>query len=527
MPPDSSRKTKHENLLKVQDMLQRDETFYAELNLKNGCLKSMTTNQFYMMINHFVRLICGKELDTFIQNGDPLHGIMNFMTQVDYPYTVNKSMLKTPNAPHTFDQVVVMLLWLGNVSSIPFIAADDTMIENFLNTHDEHLPNEEFTAMFSKAIQEGYHLWNSESDEHAQFIDRLTDGLVGSKLNHKVASVAELGELTEKLKKKSKELAENPVQLNNLHQFEQLESKYIEYETMEHDLTNQLKEKRDRLAAINVSYTDKRTKVQQFNEKVNELADQIHNQAHTIDDFRKLGQEVSSLKTAATAIRDEVKAIRDEESNQSILKARLLKRVAEAITSINNRCVQIAKSINSSRLVVNIEDLNKLCLSANPTVDEVNALEQRLLHMFSTVTIHMHQIQMIVDQKSSKLNVLNEQRELLGKEYEVMKKKHEKAVFEHEMQEKKSIMKRKKHDNCARDKTKQIEDAKAHFEAVNAQIAVAKDKQKQLQQRNEELMRDFEERAMKIQEEKQHIHNHLSELEQMVNGSLEGFDYPH
>lgn len=106
MPPDSSRKSKHENILKLQEILQRDEAFYADLNLKNGCLKSMTVNQFYMIMRRFVRLICGKDLETFMTGGDPINGILNFMVQVEYPFAVNKSMLKTPNAPHTFDQIV-------------------------------------------------------------------------------------------------------------------------------------------------------------------------------------------------------------------------------------------------------------------------------------------------------------------------------------------------------------------------------------------------------------------------------------
>lgn len=62
MPPDSSRKSKHENILKVQEILQRDEAFYVDLNLKNGCLKSMTVNQFYMIMRRFVRLIWYKLL---------------------------------------------------------------------------------------------------------------------------------------------------------------------------------------------------------------------------------------------------------------------------------------------------------------------------------------------------------------------------------------------------------------------------------------------------------------------------------
>lgn len=366
--PDSSRKSKHGNILKVQEILERDEAFYADLNLKNGCLKSMTVNQFYMIMRRFVRLICGKELETFITGGDPINGILNFMDQVQYPFAVSKSMLKTPNAPHTFDQIVVMLLWLGSVSSVSTVAADDSLVEKYLFVKDEQFPNEEYTAMFSKAIQEGYLLWNIESDEHSTFIDRLTDQLLAAKLNHKVESAAELQALTENLDRKSQEMANNPVQLNNLHQFEQLESKYVEYETIEHELVNQLNEKRDRLAAVQVNWKDKRTKVQQSQSNIQALANQIQQQKHNIVEYKQLAEQMSLLKIAVNTVQNEIKLFRDEESNQQILRARLLKKVSEAIITINDRGVQVVKLLNNSQFKFGERELNMLHLPANPSV---------------------------------------------------------------------------------------------------------------------------------------------------------------
>lgn len=368
MPPDSSRKSKQENIIKLQEILQRDEGFYADLNLKNGCLKSMTINQFYMIMRRFVRLICGKDLESFITGGDPINGILNFMEQVSYPYAVNKSMLKTPNAPHTFDQIVVMLLWLGSVSSVSTIAADDSLLDEYLFVKDDQFPNEEYTSMFSKAVQEGYLLWNNESDEHTTFIDRLSDGLIAAKLNHKVESAAELQALTENLEMKSNELANNPVQLKNLHHFEELESKYVEYETMEHDLVNKLNEKRDRLAAVQVKWNDKRTKVQQSQSKIHALATQIQQQKFSISDYKKLAEQMYLMKAAVGTVQNEIKLIRDEESNQQITRARLLKKVSEAINKINERGMQIVKVLNNTQFKFSERESSMLHLPASPSV---------------------------------------------------------------------------------------------------------------------------------------------------------------
>lgn len=452
MPPDSSRKSKHENIIKLQEILQRDEIFYADLNLKNGGLKSMTVNQFYMIMRHFVRLICGKELETFITGGDPINGILNFMEQVQYPFAVSKSMLKTPNAPHTFDQIIVMLLWLGSVSSVSTIAADDSLLDKYLFVKDEQFPNEEYTVLFSKAIQEGYQLWNNESDEHATFIDHLTDRLLAAKLNHKVESAAELQVLTENLEIKSKELANNPVQLNNLHQFEQLESKYVEYETMEHDLVNKLKEKRDRLAAVQVNWNDKRTKVQQSQSKIHTLANQIQQQKYSIADYKKLAEQMTVLKTAVATVQNEIKLVRDEESIQQITRARLLKKVSEAIIKINDRGMQIIKMLNNSQFKLGDRELNMLHLPASPSVQvriddffyikyydvmimylcslqQVHEMERSLAHIFSIVKIQKHTTQVELDKASCKLNVLKTESNALTKEFETAKKMFEKAAF--------------------------------------------------------------------------------------------------
>lgn len=526
IPPDSSRKAKHGNVLKLQEILQRNAEFYANLNLKNNCLKSMTTNQFYMIINYFARLICGKDLDTFIQNGDPLLAILNFMNQLEYPYTINKSMLKTPNAPHTFDQIVMMLLWLGEATNVSHYASDDAFIDKFLHNQDECLPNEEFTAMFSKAAQEGYLLWNNESDEHANFIDRLTDNLVGAKLNHKVQSVDELNALTDRLKAKSKELVDHPVQLDNLHQFEQLESKYVEYETKEHDLMTQLKQKRDRLAAVKVNWSDKRSKVERSLVQMNELADHIRNQRYNLDQYKKLSDDMSSLNAAANTIRAELKLIRDEESNQQIIRARLLKKVSEAIAAINERAIQIVKIINNARLKVGDQDLGKLHLSANPTIQQVQALDQILSHILSAVRIQKHKVQIELDQANGKLKVLKAESDTLANDFKSAEKAYKGVIFDQGLQEKKSMMTKKKHDNCSRRLAKDVEGSATELSNLNADIHAAKQKVKQMELENVQLLNDGEAQAMKIIAEKEKLMKEMDEFERQLDQQLAGMDYP-
>lgn len=72
-------------------------------------LKAMSTKQFLVIMNHLFRQIGGSryKLGTnFIED------IIKTMAELEYPYTINKSMLKTPNVPHSINHVIVLIGWL-------------------------------------------------------------------------------------------------------------------------------------------------------------------------------------------------------------------------------------------------------------------------------------------------------------------------------------------------------------------------------------------------------------------------------
>lgn len=516
------RQTRNENMSKVQEYIQRDANFYGDLNLRNDCLKSMTAAQFYAIINHFARLITGKKVDAFIQGTDPLEGILEFMRQLNYPYTVNKSMLKTPNAPHTFDNVVMMLRWLGDICEIPYLAADDTIIDAFLLTQDKCLPNAEYTAEFSKAIQCGYSLWNNESDEHAALMDGLVDKLIYTKLDGKVSTMAELNELTEQLDIKSNELRSHPVRLQNVHQYEQLESKYIEYETKEHNLLDQIEELRDRLAAITVNWSDKRDQVKQVHNQMAKLVHEIQHQPHSIDEYKKLSQKMNTLKMAIGTVQAEIKAIESDEANQQISRARLLKKRSEAIATMNERLVQIVKLLQSSPLKIDDHiDFGKLHLPPNPTVRQVESVDSKLSQILRQVKIEKIKMRMELDQTNLVLTTRKSESKLLAKDYEYAQKKYKEKCFELGVNEKKSMMNNKKNENCARKLSEQANGSKSELDELKQQIDEANHKKIQLEKENVRYLEDGEAIAAEIIQEKQRMVQRLNELEKQLDKAID------
>lgn len=518
----NSRQTRNENISKVQEYIQRDANFYADLNLRNDCLKSMTAAQFYAIVNHFARLITGKKIDSFIHGTDPLEGILEFMRQLNYPYTVNKSMLKTPNAPHTFDNVVIMLRWLGDVCEIPYLSADDTFIDAFLLKQDPSLPNAEYTAEFSKAVQEGYSLWNNESGDHQKLMDTLVDKLIHAKLDGKVSTVAELNDLTDRLEIKSNELRANPVRLQNVHQYEQLESKYVEYETKEHALMDQIQEQRDRLAAITVNWNDKRNKVKQSDNQMAKVVNQIQNQPHSIDEYKKLSQDMAVLKMSVETLQAEIKSLQSDEANQQINRARLLKKRSEAIANMNERAIQIVKLLQNSHMNIDSKiDLNELHLPPNPTVRQVEVVDRLLSQIFGMVKIEKIKIRMELDQTKLTLTSRKAESEILAKDYEFAQKKYKEKCFELGVNEKKSMMNNKKNENCARKLTEQANGSKIELKELKQQIDEAKCKKTQLEKGNVRYMEEGEAKAMEIVQEKQRMVQRLDELEKQLDKAID------
>lgn len=522
MDGNTARQLKNENISKVQEYIQRDANFYADLALRNDCLKQMTAQQFFMIVDHFSRLITGKKLDTFIHSGDPAEGVLEFMRQLNYPFTVNKSMLKTPNAPHTFDNVVMMLRWLGEISEIPYLGADDAFIDGFLLHQDKCLPNAEFTAEFSKSVQRGYSLWNNESEEHTALMDGLTDHLVCAKLDGKVNTVAELNALTDRLDAKSEELRANPVRLHNVHQYEELESKYTEYETKEHGLINEIEERRDRLAAITVNWTDKCNKVKQSQSQMSRLAKQIHNQPHSIDGYKKLSQDMVLLKKAIETLRSEIQKIESDEANQQIVQARLLKKCSEAIIAMNERAIKIIKMLKNAHIRIEDKiDLNDVQLPPNPTPRQAQKVVNILSKIYSVVKIQKINIQIELERTSITLKTRKTESHLLDKNYEAAQKKYKHKCFDLEANEQKMVMKNKKNENCARKVSQQTEGSKSELDELKLQIQEVSGQNKQMQEENARFMEEAEAKSKEIIEMKQLVVQHLDALEKELDKAID------
>jgi hypothetical protein len=111
----------------------------------------MSTKQFVVVIIHFIKLIAGNRCHIAAENY--VDSVSAALADLEYPYTVNKSWLKTPNAPHSYNQLVVLFSWL-----LGFVQ-EENFIEEFESANNmvvgDSFPDIESLKSFMTSTKEG------------------------------------------------------------------------------------------------------------------------------------------------------------------------------------------------------------------------------------------------------------------------------------------------------------------------------------------------------------------------------------
>lgn len=93
-----NRRMAPENAAKVMEFIKSDRAFFNQLNMGGG-LKTMNHNQFIDIISYLMVQIGGKNAIAKILI-DHETVIKTFLEKLNFPYAINSSCLKTPNAQY-------------------------------------------------------------------------------------------------------------------------------------------------------------------------------------------------------------------------------------------------------------------------------------------------------------------------------------------------------------------------------------------------------------------------------------------
>lgn len=309
--------------VRVLEVLQQDEDFFRRLGLAAG-LRSMTAKQFIVIINYCHQVICGYPLET-ASKGDPTNEIIEFLKNVECPYIINKSLFKSPAAPHTFDQSVTLLNWLADFIPPSF---PDGMIKSYdaqcdFIEKDEKLPDAAFTKEFHEKATIGFEHWNERrEDEHVQHVDMLIDSYLEHYYGGKITSQAAQQQRTEMLNNDLVELKKFDRNIPNERTFEVAESQALQLEADICVLKEKLKKDTDQHNALEFEFKAKKYKQDGFQTQVDNIMEGIRKQRYNFEQMTELRREYQHIQHSVGLEQKLINEIKDAQNESTIQLAR-------------------------------------------------------------------------------------------------------------------------------------------------------------------------------------------------------------
>lgn len=392
----------------------------------------MTSKQFMQLLEYFFKSITGRELQALAGKGDLYDGIIRVLKNMDCPFMINKSMLRTPNTPHTFDQMIVLLLWLGDFTS-PY---DDNPGASSKYMHDEDLPSHAYTEIFSRAAMDGFQLWNRESDEFVVLQDHLVDRHIAETVGNGIECGKEVMDMCGKLIENSAELRALSTAIPSQQYVEELESKYVAAEDKLHTMTTARIELTNRLGESQKQWDAKNHKMNVKRSECNALKESIRRQEHTIAEYNQLGEEIALHKATTDIEKVEIDNLKGVESSNAINRARLLHQLVTVIPEVTKKLDAIVACINGSQLNLDINVLNALSIDSSiaaiklPHLEKINSW---LTKIDACVQGYLNEIQLHDDHTKIKVNTLKKEKSLLARQIEVVGEKYKKYLSDMEI----------------------------------------------------------------------------------------------
>lgn len=421
-----------ENCQKVMEILQMDKAFFARINLVNG-LKSMTAKQFNDIVAHFSMKISGKNMIT-AQNGSsnakqkstPEMEILSFLQMLNYPYVINKSCLKTPNAQHMFKECVAMLAWLSDI--VRYSQKDELPELPMVGGHE--FPNESYTKHFSLEVQNAFHLWNEESDEAFCY---LQDGLIEAfvKAKRGGASIEEMIQKADELKRTNAKLSQAQAAADRIEDdekaFEAIQSKYNELAEECEELKIHNAGRIETINRLNVLHTLRANEAKEKKEAFDALFEQIAKQKYSMADIQRISDNTLLTKQAIASTDQEIVRIRENATDLQIKVARLKQQRNATIQDLNALAYKIAEILAKSQDYEHSVNVNDLCLDISADADTIRTVCMRLERLHDSVAANKQRTRHKIDQQNVKIFDLNTQTNHLESKWKNLKTKFQKV----------------------------------------------------------------------------------------------------
>lgn len=393
----------------LEELAKRDG--FAELVQKG--LKSMTHKQFINILQIFLKPLVGS---ISFDGTNYIEYIHNFLNSMDYPYTINKSSLKTPTAPHCSHNIVILLAWLSEFS----------VYESEVESIIKYTPSDDFQScdvsrMYMLKTTEAFFLWNNQQESES---DKVKEEIGREYVEAKIGSGGSL----------TTELTHLKVTINQLNSEAKPVSLHKDYIDKRDEL-KLLKQKSDELnKMIKDSASTLSNKREDLDQKISALGlvlqehkilrKKLSRQKMTNEEKNRALMELSQAKAMLASKKTATMSLTEASSENEIQLSNLLQKKFLLIETLNNYIYKLSSDLGKSGLR---EDFNPSAFEIKTTkIDDAAGLEVELirlqkglrdlndkyLHAIATLNHSLIRLDTIKHQEYTKLERLSEKMKL-------------------------------------------------------------------------------------------------------------------
>lgn len=394
----------------------------------------MTSKQFMQILEYFFKGITGRDMQALVGKGDLYDGIIRVLKSLDCPFMINKSMLRTPNTPHTFDQMIVLLLWLGDFICLN-IGTDATNAPSEYKK-DAELPSLAYTEAFSKAAMDGFQLWNKESDEFLVLQDHLVDSYISETFGGGIETAKQVVEMSDRLKANSIELRAIPTVIPGQQAVEELESKFLATDEKLHSMTTKRDEMTHQLEGTKKQWEMAQQKLNAKQMECRALKESIKRQAHSVVEYNQLGQAIAVEAASVNVAKKVLEDMKATESMNAINRARLLHQLTAVLPEVTKKLDYIITCIKSSQLRIDTNALNRLSIEPQIATLKLSQLERingMLKHIDNDVHSYLDELRLNDERATVKMSTMRKEKQFLAEQIEAAEKKQRKCVSDIEI----------------------------------------------------------------------------------------------
>lgn len=436
-------------------------------------LKTLTIKQFVVILQHFLRPVVQ---NIQFDGSNYVDVVYNLLQVLEYPYTINKSSLKTPSALHCINSIVVLLGWLAEFN----IEQEIDQIIHYKPIEDMPV---EVTKMLMDRSAEAFRLWNNNQE---QDFDAMKEQLRRDYIEKRIGSDVNLDDDLHQLRIDVEQLRKEKRPLSLQKEFNDLtvESQQLKIQIDGNKKTN--KELSEKLESFNHELEAKQKSERHAKRELQAARNKITNQKMSVDERKNHLTELSRRKTVLAIKRDTVLELKESGDGTEIQLSNFIQKKFICIDRLNNLIHKLASDLNMSGMGEKID----------PSIYEINATKPSEGELLDQQLIRLRDVLKELNERYSEINGNIRQ--------SIVVLEGEKNSFQTESDQ----------------LTKKLNEVSAKLEMINSDTVMKEQELRTFIDNMEAVMTPNNERILQISQESEEIEKKIDKLTEENNQRL-------